>query len=562
MTQEAVTTIITFEDADTGKFHALLAVSDPRLRIDKEGAFFGVPALAKDGSFNALPLDKKIGFIGGYVDQGEIPHGAALREIGEECGKAFADLVRNEAVISPAYTMSRTSGQNNMPLTIHYLHADLGKRKFHEIANMIVPGDDVLAVGIIDMDRVARHENGYGIEGGFTHLAFAKEYCPMDYSSWHEHTSEVSRDIFALYNQHGPANAMVGLDRDSLNKQHISMYTPMDWNHRFLCDPAAHAPAVTDGNSGPPCPDGAILVDLIKPKLLPPHSIALSHDDVAHLFTSNVKPDPESMWVMIHIPPITASDTFLPHPDIDDHGNPSGITEIGQNEGKNVAIFRNPKDSLDGRHSNQKLPIDGSGVLMLPVKKDHDFGNQLLTLGKTFSHAPTLESLDHLLKELRNTYVQHGKVPDIYNSDNSQYSKMDFRAGSDHENGMYSKKPMDLGLLVVKAPTDNTELAFTSNGAFIHGGAQYGKGQIVLIYDYPRHEIRKMAPDYAIENFVFLDGSPLTLEQLPTVELSDSVQRKSLSQADINIPALQQQGTLCLGGSQHVFSPSPSRRLS
>ncbi len=270
----------------------------------------------------------------------------------------------------------------------------------------------------------------------------------------------------------------------------------------------------------------------------------LDHTEADKLFVPNVKPDPESMWVLIPVPAMDSDKGFKPHAKNDERGNPIGITVLGQDRGKPVAVFRNPKDSLDAQHSVQNLPIDGTGVLILPVKKDKVFGNKLLAIGQKLVAKPKLETLDTVLKEIRDAYVREGKEPDMYNSDESQFARMDLKHGTRGSNaGMYSKKSIESAALVVKTENPEDSIAFSSSGKFVGDGKQFGKGQIVLIKDYGRNEVRKMAPDYTEENFVFLDNKPVKLEALPTYELGKDGKLAEVPDGQL------------LGGTQEIVSP-------
>jgi 8-oxo-dGTP pyrophosphatase MutT (NUDIX family) len=249
-----------------------------------------------------------------------------------------------------------------------------------------------------------------------------------------------------------------------------------------------------------------------------PKAIEVTHQQVEALLKPNVKPDPDSLWLLVQVPAISADTSFTPSPSLDEKGNPSGLIAIEDGQ----AVFRNPKDSLNGKHSTQKLPLDGTGVLIFPVKKDTALGHKMGELSKDLQEAPSLQSLDKLLKDVHRTYEEAGAVPDMYNSDTGHFGRVDRREtiGSHEGVGLFAKKEKQLSLLVLKAPNPETDIAFESSGAFITGGKQYGKGLIVLVKD--GDEIRKMAPDYAVENFVYLDGSPLTLESLPSVTVDEA----------------------------------------
>lgn len=108
------------------------------------------------------------------------------------------------------------------------------------------------------------------------------------------------------------------------------------------------------------------------------------------------------------------------------------MTSVLSENGKPVAIFRNPKDSLDGKHSTQKLPLDGSGVLILPIKQDQKFGEELLGIAKDFTDNPSLDALDKLLKDVRTAYIKKDKVPDMYNANTGHYDVMQLQSSTDN----------------------------------------------------------------------------------------------------------------------------------
>jgi 8-oxo-dGTP pyrophosphatase MutT (NUDIX family) len=249
-----------------------------------------------------------------------------------------------------------------------------------------------------------------------------------------------------------------------------------------------------------------------------PKAVEVTYQQVEALLKPNVKPDPDSLWLLVQVPAINTNASFTPSPSLDEKGNPSGLIAIENGQ----AIFRNPKDSLNGKHSTQKLPLDGTGVLIFPVKKDTALGHKMGDLSKGLQEAPSLQSLDKLLKDVHRAYKEAGAVPDMYNADTGHFGRMDRREtiGGHEGVGLFAKKEKQLSLLVLKAPTPETDIAFESSGAFINGGKQYGKGLIVLVKD--GDEIRKMAPDYAVENFVYFNNSPLTLDSLPSVTVDEA----------------------------------------
>lgn len=252
--------------------------------------------------------------------------------------------------------------------------------------------------------------------------------------------------------------------------------------------------------------------------------IVVLQSEVAALFKLNAVPAANNLRVMVGIPALSTAG-FIPSPAKDDLGNPCGIIRLIEENGNFFAVFRNPKDSVNDASSYQRFPLDGTGVLIFPVKTQ-EIGNELLaylskdeSIKNLAAGTGTLCELDQILKDAHDFYIAQGMIPDIYNT-NIQYQSekmaVVFAAAQNSLAGIYTKKSNPVGLIVLKAADPRQIIEFKSSGHFVQDAAQYGTGSIVLISE--GSEIRKMAPDYACEHYCFLDKEPLHLDKLPTFD--------------------------------------------
>jgi len=237
----------------------------------------------------------------------------------------------------------------------------------------------------------------------------------------------------------------------------------------------------------------------------------------------NAKPNPLGYRFLIRIPRVNING-YSPACHVDINGNPVGIHDI--KEGK--VIFRNPKDSINNAYLWQRLDVDGSGVLVLPMENEVMAKNMMLKL------APILEKikaahqgsaifsaadLDDLLKGSYDAYVGAGRTPDMYNNNTTWVTqKMQPVANTtDTKNGvgLYRKKETSLDLVVLIGHPGEV-LAFSGTSKFIDGIEQFGQGIVVLIRE--DGEIRRMSPAHAEQHYIGADGKPFKAADLPSYE--------------------------------------------
>lgn len=268
-------------------------------------------------------------------------------------------------------------------------------------------------------------------------------------------------------------------------------------------------------------------------------NIVVTAEDVAGLFTPNVLPRTDGFRVLVPVPAMEPNG-FTP----DGGGDGlSGVLGVERQDGKPVAIFCNPKDSVKDAQSRQRLPLDGSGWLIFPFASRQMAEDMLAHLHADKAlpdrgQPGTIRELDRLLKEVKDYYLTQNMTPDMYNT-NTAYmqQKMALLPGQPEDAAaVYVKKRIPVGLIVLRAPEEST-IEFRSTGAFVHDAAQYGKGAIVLIHELG--ETRKMAPDYACKQYVHLDDTALDLARLPAFD-ADSL--KSSPPRTANAPKMGLKG--------------------
>ena len=247
-------------------------------------------------------------------------------------------------------------------------------------------------------------------------------------------------------------------------------------------------------------------------------NIVVTTEDVAGLFTPNVLPKADGYRVLIPVPAMDPNG-FTP-----DGGRDglSGLLGVESRDGKSIAIFCNPKDSVENAQSRQRLPLDGAGWLIFPFAARETADDMLGRLHEggllpENGRPGTVADLDRLLKAVRDYYQSRGMTPDMYNTDAGYLNKkMELLPGQPGDAAaVYVKRRIPVALILLRAPPDST-IEFHSSGAFVQGGAQYGQGSIVLIHELG--ETRKMAPDYACKQYVHLDDAPLDLGRLPAFD--------------------------------------------
>jgi len=124
---------------------------------------------------------------------------------------------------------------------------------------------------------------------------------------------------------------------------------------------------------------------------------------------------------------IETAGNFTPSPDavVDANGKPvaSGIIDVERGtDGKiSKVTFVNPKDSAD-QWAKQSFPVK-DGVLILPGANEAEVAKINATVDKVAGGKSTLtlSEFDRVMKAAYNHYTSSGQVPDIYNSDRSQF---------------------------------------------------------------------------------------------------------------------------------------------
>jgi ADP-ribose pyrophosphatase YjhB (NUDIX family) len=283
--RKAVTTIVTVEM--DGKNYVLLNAVDPRWRINPEGKFIGINANGESQAFDAfqqngsptkLPLSG-LKFIGGFVDKGKTLKQAAHHELKEEAGRRLGNLAAKN--LKHVYTLTRPMDRwPGASVEVTYLHAHLKLSKA-EFSRLAKPGDDSLALMLVEVDKIAKTGTGYVVTKPSQDIFYRKKYQSIPYRRWmlahwlHERgiiTSPDSKltpqqiEAFKYYNRHGRSNPFVGIDRESLKAKNISLYKPSGTSSTAQLSPEQ----IRERGGGLPVPDGAIFTQVVRPSLTAP----------------------------------------------------------------------------------------------------------------------------------------------------------------------------------------------------------------------------------------------------------------------------------------------------
>ncbi len=248
--KQAVTTICTYTDPDYGQ-RIIMLIPDPRPRIDKNGQYLGISPLNSDGKLTQLLPVAVLKFIGGYTDKDESTLDASIRELGEEAGAWIAEHASKQPKI--AYVMERKSSHSNGTLRLTYVHAHIGTHRTADVIQNIDPGDDCLALAIVNADALLQNNEGfYFAQNAVAEIKIQRQYTPIYYSEWYAYTSETSRRIFDHYNMHAVNDVAYGLNMADLKASEINVYCPKD------AEKTASLPSSAFGTTGGSVSDGAI----------------------------------------------------------------------------------------------------------------------------------------------------------------------------------------------------------------------------------------------------------------------------------------------------------------
>lgn len=243
--RQAATAIVRIR-TETGDLLAL-NVEDPRWRLDAEGRYRGVPALL-EGAVRPLPL-AGLKFIGGLVDEGETPEESLLRELREEAGPVIGAMAA-QAGLDPVYRMLRgLEWRPGASIEIRYFGVTV-EAPGEDLPRLFEPGDDCLGIVLVRPAQVVRGEDGYAVTGSPVATFWRKAYVPIPYREWH--VSPAVEAAMLAYEEAGPQDPFVGLDKASLGSLHVPMFCPRDAEPADVMRPG-------DEETGRPLPDGAVL---------------------------------------------------------------------------------------------------------------------------------------------------------------------------------------------------------------------------------------------------------------------------------------------------------------
>lgn len=225
-----------------------LAAVDPRWRLSQDASYGGVAALL-DGVPQPIPLTG-LKFIGGLVDEGETPESSALRELREEAGPRIARLVEASGM-RRVYRMRRAlEWRAGAGIEILYYGATVDVPP-SGLADLFEPADDCLAIVLVRTAQVSKGPEGYAVTGSPVATFWRKAYRTIPFEGWN--LTPAVQAAMASYNELGPGDPFVGIDRDSLSAMHVPLYCPGDASPTDDIRPG-------DDGTGRPVPDGAVLM--------------------------------------------------------------------------------------------------------------------------------------------------------------------------------------------------------------------------------------------------------------------------------------------------------------
>ncbi len=218
---QGVAVILTVEV--DGKNYHLLSVPDPRWRVDMRGMYRQIPAV-ENGAAAKLPI-LGLKAVGGFLDWGKTPHDMALEEIAQEGGETLSAMVAQSGLNYIA-TLKRPMDRHPAQLIdVHYFHAHL-KMSRDMLHRVIEPGDDCLAMALFENNAIARSGEGYFLPDPplvFHRAGYVR--IPHEQDGWWRMTPE-RKAALDFYNEHGPADPLIGVDIDRLKAPNLPILAP------------------------------------------------------------------------------------------------------------------------------------------------------------------------------------------------------------------------------------------------------------------------------------------------------------------------------------------------
>jgi len=217
---EGVAVILTVEV--DGKNYHLLSVPDPRWRVDVRGMYRQIPAL-QDGIAAKLPI-LGLKAVGGFLDRGKTPYDMALDELKEEGGEMLSAMAAQSG-LTHITTLKRSMDRYPaMQIDVHYFHAHL-KISRNMLHRVIEPGDDCLAMALFETGAIARNGDDYSLSD--PPLIFHRaNYVHIPYEKDHWRLTPERKAVLDFYNEHGPANPLIGVDVDRLKAPNLPIIAP------------------------------------------------------------------------------------------------------------------------------------------------------------------------------------------------------------------------------------------------------------------------------------------------------------------------------------------------